>query len=559
MLSAIEQWADHRPWRRRLALALLFFTALTVLAVGIGEPTGVTGKDEYYLSLRTPMCMVEQDVWWVPCLDGEPRLKKPPMVYWLTRASYEAFGVNLVSARLVVVTLSAAMVLGIALIALEFASTLAAALLAGLTSLSFLSLFVSGRMLELDLPVATFSTLAFYVLMRWYHGGGWPAVLFASALLAAGFLTKGPIVFIVCGGGALALLALDPNARCFLRQHWIQAAAMLGLFLVLALPWFVHVSQLYPDSSARELTKELSDRQFFRISAVPIYGTLLLALPWSFVAIGRLVGIRALPKPDRQRMLVFTLWLALTLLPFFFIKTFERYLFGSLVPLALILAHQSAALSTGLRWAARLGMGLILPILLTVYLLAMWLYGPSVGMALAIPAFGWFLYQWWTAGRQTLMAVSAILLWMFTMGVIYPKLGINRIPEHIVETASESDIALFHGPQPAMLPAVLGRSLIHLDDRWRLPDHLTTDCDGFLLFAQADESRQAREGLETRNFDITHSEQFGILSSKVSWQNMTRRGVTRNELFNALKNRDLEPIMPQVVMFTAKPSQCPDS
>ena len=169
LLSQIESWADGRPGRRRLALAVLFLTALALLAMGIREHTGVTGKDEYFLSLRTALCMVEQEQWLVPCLDGAPRLKKPPMLYWLTRASHEAFGVSLGSARLVAVSLAALLVLGVALIALELGVGLSQGLLAGLIAASFLGLSVNGRMLELDIPVAAFSTLAFYFLLCWYQ------------------------------------------------------------------------------------------------------------------------------------------------------------------------------------------------------------------------------------------------------------------------------------------------------------------------------------------------------------------------------------------------------
>ena len=73
-----------------------------MLMPGIQEATGLTGKDEFFLGLRTPMEMIEGDHWLVPFLDGAPRIRKPPLLYWLGRASYEIFGVSLASARLIV-------------------------------------------------------------------------------------------------------------------------------------------------------------------------------------------------------------------------------------------------------------------------------------------------------------------------------------------------------------------------------------------------------------------------------------------------------------------------
>ena len=86
------------------SLPLLFVLAVLVLCLGIWEPTGLTGKDEFYLGLRTPLEMLHDDHWLVPFLDGVPRIKKPPLLYWLGRASYELFGASLVSARMLVVS-----------------------------------------------------------------------------------------------------------------------------------------------------------------------------------------------------------------------------------------------------------------------------------------------------------------------------------------------------------------------------------------------------------------------------------------------------------------------
>ena len=86
---------------------LLFLLTLTVLLPGIWEATGLTGKDEFFLGLRTPMEMIEGDHWLVPFLDGAPRIRKPPLLYWATRISYEIFGISLASARLVTVLFAA--------------------------------------------------------------------------------------------------------------------------------------------------------------------------------------------------------------------------------------------------------------------------------------------------------------------------------------------------------------------------------------------------------------------------------------------------------------------
>src|SRR5215471_18864660 len=84
---------------RRSSLLLLGVLAALVLGLGVYSPTSLTGKDEYLLGLRIPLEMMQDGRWWVPFIDGAPRLKKPPFIYWTARASYEAFGPSLLSAR----------------------------------------------------------------------------------------------------------------------------------------------------------------------------------------------------------------------------------------------------------------------------------------------------------------------------------------------------------------------------------------------------------------------------------------------------------------------------
>ncbi|MEE4659813.1 MAG: glycosyltransferase family 39 protein [Halieaceae bacterium] len=542
---------------RKGQLIALLLAAVVLLGLGIWEHTGITEKDEYYLGLRTPMCMQEQDRWLVPCLDNEPRLKKPPMLYWLTRGSYEIFGVSITSARLVAVSLAMLAIVTTALIAIELTASITLATLAGLIALSFLGMGVGGRMLGLDVAVATFSALSFYALLRWYRRDEVAALVLAAIFLAMGFLTKGPVVAVVCGAGGLALLATDPGARRFVARRWKAALAAVFLFFLLALPWFLYVQQLYPALSAQELSTELGARNFLQLSPVPLYGILLLSLPWSFVLLATPSGLPRLTAEDRQRARMLAIWLALTLLPFFFFKTFERYLFGSLVPTAILLALLlRPPLPTVQRWAARAG--LVLSLLLAVVLLgaAYWLGGAVLALLAAIIPLAWFTRSWWQARQPLHMALSAALLWGILLGLVYPQLGINRIPPHIVEQARGQAVALYHGPQPALLPGVLARSLVHLDGRWRLPQEMRRACARFLLFTPAHEAAKARDGLEQRAYQVRELERFGVLSSRVAWYRMGRKGLTREQAWEALKRRDIEAIKPQVVMFEVENTAC---
>ena len=127
---------------------LLFLLALAVLLPGIWEATGLTGKDEFFLGLRTPMEMIEGDHWLVPFLDGAPRIRKPPLLYWLGRASFETFGISLASARLVSVLFAALLIVSTAGIARRLSGKSDTGLIAGGVLLVIAALTSTVSLLE---------------------------------------------------------------------------------------------------------------------------------------------------------------------------------------------------------------------------------------------------------------------------------------------------------------------------------------------------------------------------------------------------------------------------
>jgi len=62
------------------------------------NPPVLTGDEAYYA--RVPVEMRERGDWIVPYFNGEPRYKKPPLMYWLVALSQSVFGENEVSSRL---------------------------------------------------------------------------------------------------------------------------------------------------------------------------------------------------------------------------------------------------------------------------------------------------------------------------------------------------------------------------------------------------------------------------------------------------------------------------
>src|SRR4030095_15342460 len=85
------------PMRHALFVILIALAALLhVATIGSGDLYSQT-EGQYAGAARE---MVEAHHWVLPTNNGEPRLQKPPLLYWLIIISFKLFGVNAATARL---------------------------------------------------------------------------------------------------------------------------------------------------------------------------------------------------------------------------------------------------------------------------------------------------------------------------------------------------------------------------------------------------------------------------------------------------------------------------
>lgn len=522
----------------------LFLLALLVLAPGIWEPTGLTGKDEFYLGLRTPMEMMAGDHWLVPFLDGVPRIRKPPLLYWLGRASYETFGISLVSARGVAILFAALLVAATAGIARRLTQDSRTGLIAGLILLTCLGLHTEGRRFMLDVPVAALSTAAFWSLLAWLDSRRWPWLTLTALLLAAGFLVKGPIAALVCGGGLLALWASRRLVPSDLAPHWPALIANAGLFLALALPWFALVRILYPEAAQLAFADEVESRQFFHLTPEIILGFINVALPWAFVFFAAAWAKKR--ESGLPRLLL--AWFLITFLPFLFIRSFDRYLVGSLVPVAIFLAWALPAFTA--RWPFRLGLAVALLLGGALAAFAYW-FGLGGWYWLLLPGL-YFAWAWWKQSRLVHTLAAPLLFWIALLWGVFPALGVNAVPPTVVELGRSRPIALFDGPQPALLPILSRRPLRHyasLDDR----EAAELQARGALVFAESQEVPRLQSQLAAGGREAVLAGRYRVLASHGSGLRFARIGATAKDWREAFASRNLAPLLTTVEWFEIQP------
>lgn len=528
----------------RRQTAVLFLLALVLLLPGIWEATGLTGKDEFFLGLRTPMEMMESDHWLVPFLDGAPRIRKPPLLYWLGRADFELFGPSLTAARALAVGFAALFVVATGGIARRLTRDAATGLASGLILLGCLGLHTEGRRFMLDVPVAALSAAAFWALLVWLDRRHWAWLSLSAALLAAGFLVKGPIVALLWGGGCLALLASGRLQLAALRPHRAALAANALLCAALALPWFVIVRLVYPEAAHLAFADEVESRRFFELTPGIFLALLNIGLPWVFVFLAGAWAYRREPQVPRLLLV----WFLATFLPFLFLKSFDRYLVGSLVPLAIFTAWALPRVEA--RWPFRLG--LILALLVGGSLAAFnaW-FGLGGWFWLVLPA-AYFVACWWRPTALAHRAAAPAIYWCALLWGIFPALGVNAVPTTAIALGMSRPVAFYDGPQPALLPILTHQAHRHYPhlDRHDIAELAALNA---VIFAEAGDVPRLKQALTEAGYEAKEKGSYRTLASHGSGLRFARPGATADDWREAFASHSLAPLMTTVVWFEIVP------
>src|SRR5262245_52160463 len=94
------------PYSERRSLVLLAWVAtLPLLLLMLGTPPVQRTQEARVMETAREMLGKPLHDWMVPRLNGEVRLKKPPLAYWMSAAGFNALGVSEFAGRLPTVLL----------------------------------------------------------------------------------------------------------------------------------------------------------------------------------------------------------------------------------------------------------------------------------------------------------------------------------------------------------------------------------------------------------------------------------------------------------------------
>ena len=346
-----------------LRSAAPFVVALMLLYVCLfhgGSTLGLIGPDEpRYAAIAREMA--QSGDWVTPRLQGEPWFEKPILYYWTAAISFKLFGVSEAAARFP--SALAAALATIALAWLAFRITARGAMESALLTLLILPATVAcigfARAATTDMLFSALLAMALVCAgeIVWRPAHLRPSILWQfgwGAVLGLAALAKGPAA-VVLAGGAMALWALA-------TARWRDALRLanplsVGIFLLVALPWYVLCALRNPDfvqvflishNVERFLTPVFRHEQPFWFFG-PI---LLLGLaPWLALLASGIAPAMELWQTRRwreSRGFFVVCWVIFPLVFFSISKSkLPGYILPAVLPLAMLMAR---ALGPALDW-----------------------------------------------------------------------------------------------------------------------------------------------------------------------------------------------------------------
>ena len=281
--------------------------------------------------------------WLIPTLEGEPRVKKPPLTAWITAAGIRPQTVTEMSSQdagvrraaadrlawevrwpsLLAACLMLVAVYELGRVVADPTTGLLAALIAGTTAM-FLKF---SRMAMIDVHLGLWVTVAnVFLAHAVLKGRRWTGCVGAGVALGLAFMIKGPVAWVQTLAPAVIYVIVrwlrsKPQERGRVLPWVMPIVVGTLLMLAVALPWYFYVLHVMPEG--RKIWEhEVVDERGEKPSSILGYLALFpYLLPWTICFIGGMVSAR------RGMLLAVFLALLPLLLMSFYKDRKERYMF----------------------------------------------------------------------------------------------------------------------------------------------------------------------------------------------------------------------------------------
>ncbi|MDQ7039189.1 MAG: glycosyltransferase family 39 protein [Aquificota bacterium] len=310
-----------------------------------------------------------------PVYNGEIRLNKPPMTYWITALSFMIFGVNELALRL----FQAVLGLGTGVLTYLIGRRLfdkRSALFSAVILLSSFLFVANSRYTSPEVILTFFTTLTLFLWLEGYSTRNNTLIVLAFVSSALGVLTKGPVGFVMPALIVFTYLLLTD------RRELLRPVYYLGTLVTVLISGWWYLYQLLEngDVFVHVFFKE-NVKRVYGLESDPVY-YYLLDVPVSFLPYSFLIYPALIWSLGRRNSVFPMVWF----LSFFIVFSLVKMK----LPVYILPAYPAMALLTGhfLTEAKSMAITLSLLVLGFLQITAMWaggfLFKPDVAVLLPL-------------------------------------------------------------------------------------------------------------------------------------------------------------------------------
>ncbi len=250
-----------------------------------------------------------------PVFNGEIRLNKPPLTYWLTALSFYLFGLNEFALRF----FQALLGLGTGAITYLLARRLSGergALYSFLALTLSFQFIANSRYTSPEVLLCFFTSLSLYLWLLSYQKGSHLLLLLALSSSALAVLTKGPVGFLMPAGVIFIYLLLTDRRELLSPKYYLGT-----LYVALAGGWWFIYQYIVNREAFLDIFLKENIRRIYALQRDPFYFYALdinvSFLPFSFIFY--LALLWALRK-NRRELLFPIVWFFTVFVAFSLVK-----------------------------------------------------------------------------------------------------------------------------------------------------------------------------------------------------------------------------------------------
>lgn len=319
---------------------LLLFVSALVFYMNVGSYGLIESSDARYAEIARAMYLSGDYLH--PNLMDVHHYHKPPLTYQITALGYYIFGINSFGARFFLQIAILIQLILIYALTLQLFNKRESALWAAMIYFSFPLVLAASRNLTTDAFLTMFALLSMYAWVRYRKEGHFKYFYLFTLSLALGFLTKGPVIFLIPLLFIFAYNRTEPPKNNFGYQHFLAWI----LFVTVASSWFIYLVIQNPHFLnyfwGHQTVDRFAKNVFHRTEPFYYYAALapLVGMPW-LIILPFLIKIK---KSVFTKRSLYTALIIAVLLPFFFfsLSSSKRILY--ILPFYSLLAILTAQL-----------------------------------------------------------------------------------------------------------------------------------------------------------------------------------------------------------------------